>query len=102
MPKNKNNKNIDKTKQNLAIKTPEERATFVKNIKEQFYNLGCYPAQYDAMEKFFNILDDYQQDGISTSGKISFPECPSGGRDICYMLSARKNFDNVVHFLMKK
>jgi len=89
-----------KNKAKDTLKTPEERATFVKDIKEKFYNLGCFP-QYDAIDKFFSILDNYEKDGASASGKISFPECPSGGRDICYMLSTRKNIENVVHFLMK-
>ena len=91
-----------KVKQNQAVlKTPEERTAFVKTMKEKFYNLGCYPEQYDAMAKFFKILDEYAKDSVSASGKISFPECPSGGRDICYILSNRKNIENVVHFLMK-
>ncbi len=101
MPKSKKNSNTLLNQKN-TLKSAEERAIFVKNIKEQFYNLGCYPLQYEAMTKFFQILDDYEKDGCSASGKISFPECPSGGRDICYILSRRKNIENVVHFLMKK
>jgi len=100
MPKTKKSTEVKEVYKS-TVKSAEERATFVKNMKEQFYNLGCYPLQYEAMTKFFKILDDYEKDGYSASGKISFPECPSGGRDICYILSTRKNIENVVHFLMK-
>jgi hypothetical protein len=84
-----------------ALKTDEERATFVHEIKEKFYKLGCFPAQYDAMDKFFQILDDYEKEGVSASGKISFPECPFGGRDIMYLLNTKKHIENAVHFMMK-
>jgi len=83
-------------------KTDQERAAFVAEMKEKFYKLGCFPSQYDAMAKFFQILDDYEKNAVSASGKISFPECPFGGRDIMYLLTTRKNVENAVHFLLKQ
>jgi hypothetical protein len=99
--KNKKDKKL-KDKSSIILRTLEERTTFVNNIKAEFLKMGCYPGVYPAANKFFKILDDYHLDGTSASGKINFPECPYGGREICYLLSNRANIENVVHFLLKE
>lgn len=100
MPK-KSNKKKKKEKKSQPTKTLEERTQFVEKMKKQFLDLGCFPDIYDATNKFFKILDDYQEDGTPASGKINFQECPFGGRDIWYLISNRANIENAVHFKLK-
>lgn len=100
MPKQGKPKKKKKTKE-VLLKTREERSEFVERIKKQFLDMGCFPGQYGAATEFFEVLDEYVENGTSASGKIDFPECPFGGRDIYFILSNRLQVDNTVHFLMK-
>ena len=90
-----------KEKKEKPTKSPEERKVFVDDMKNKLLDMGCFPGQYPTASEFFKILDDYALDGTPSSGRLSFPECPFGGRDIYFILSNRKNIENAVHFMMK-
>lgn len=93
-------KKSKKVKKPKEYKTVEERSVWTNGIIKQFSDLGC-TLQYPAMKEFYKLLGDYVKTGESVSGKIDFPECPRGGREIHYILTNSKGKNNTIQFLMK-
>lgn len=69
-------------------KPQKERKDRLKEItvmKEKIENLGLSDS-YPSVKEFYQVIDQFVEDGIASSGKIRLRE---HNRDICYILTNR-------------
>lgn len=68
-----------------SLKTPEERRAIADDVRAKMATLGLSP-EFQSLQRLEQILRDYQDEGIGSSGTIEFPEA---GRTIQYVLPTR-------------
>lgn len=73
-------------------KTLEKRQQEVDNIMKQFLNLG-FPIDHEGVQEFFKLVKDFEQNNISLSGTIKFPEFD---RRMQYILSSQPHIESRV------
>lgn len=66
-------------------KTHEDRQKEVSEMKEKIEGLGLSDS-YPSVKEFYQVIEQFVEDGIANSGKIRLREHK---RDICYILTNR-------------
>lgn len=66
-------------------KTHQDRLKETSEMKKKIEDLGLSDS-YPAVKEFYQVLDQFLEDGVADSGKIRLREYK---RDICYILTNR-------------
>lgn len=89
MPTAKRQKYLDKQKKKLEnIRTEEERKEQTDKIKTEFEKVGI-PNSFPEVIKFYNILDEFVNNGMTKQGKIPIEGV---GKIIVYQLTNNKKY----------